>query len=135
MRPRAPLGQISSNHPIHRAQVCNLCHCNFKAGVLCSCVNHELLSQAQKTKLTTNFKKDGLARVTLSESQSKSKEKGVEGMEIALMATQLAQQLSIPIDDIDSADSDNPQLCAEYVKDIYQYMRMLEVSFRTIHRC
>lgn len=56
-------------------------------------------------------------------------------MEIALMATQLAQQLSIPIDDIDSADSDNPQLCAEYVKDIYQYMRMLEVSFRTIHRC
>lgn len=93
------------------------------------------LSQAQKTKLTTNFKKDGLARVTLSESQSKSKEKGVEGMEIALMATQLAQQLSIPIDDIDSADSDNPQLCAEYVKDIYQYMRMLEVSFRTIHRC
>lgn len=43
------------------------------------------------------------------------------------MATQLAQQLDIPVDDIDSADADNPQLCAEYVKDIYQYMKELEV--------
>ena len=47
------------------------------------------------------------------------------------MATQLAQQLNIPVDDIDSADADNPQLCAEYVKDIYQYMKELEV----IHLC
>ena len=31
------------------------------------------------------------------------------------------------IDNIDAVDADNPQLCAEYVKDIYQYMQQLEV--------
>jgi len=30
------------------------------------------------------------------------------------------------IEDIDAADGDNPQLCAEYVKDIYEYLRQLE---------
>jgi len=30
------------------------------------------------------------------------------------------------IEDIDAADGDNPQLCAEYVKDIYDYLRQLE---------
>ena len=49
-------------------------------------------------------------------------------MEVAQMATKLAEQLTIPVDDIDTADSDNPQLCAEYVKEIYQYMRDLEVK-------
>ena len=33
------------------------------------------------------------------------------------------------IEDIDESDRDNPQLCAEYVKDIYTYMRELEVRF------
>ena len=31
------------------------------------------------------------------------------------------------IDNIDAVDAENPQLCAEYVKDIYQYMQQLEV--------
>ena len=31
------------------------------------------------------------------------------------------------IDDIDTNDFDNPQLCAEYVKDIYKYIREQEV--------
>jgi cyclin B len=65
--------------------------------------------------------------VTLPGPVSKLKEKEVEEMEVAQIATKLAQQLTIPVDDIDTADSDNPQLCAEYVKDIYQYMRDLEV--------
>lgn len=30
------------------------------------------------------------------------------------------------IEDIDSEDSENPQLCSDYVKDIYQYLRQLE---------
>ena len=34
----------------------------------------------------------------------------------------------LQIEDIDSADRDNPQLCAEYVAEIYQYMMQLEVS-------
>ena len=31
------------------------------------------------------------------------------------------------IEDIDTEDWDNPQLCSDYVKDIYQYLRQLEV--------
>ena len=38
------------------------------------------------------------------------------------------------IEDIDESDQDNPQLCAEYVKEIYTYMRELEVcSTRTMY--
>lgn len=33
-----------------------------------------------------------------------------------------------PIDDIDQDDADVPQLCSEYVKDIYVYLRSLEVG-------
>jgi len=33
------------------------------------------------------------------------------------------------IEDIDAADGDNPQLCAEYVKDIYEYLRQLELQY------
>lgn len=32
------------------------------------------------------------------------------------------------IEDIDNEDWENPQLCSDYVKDIYQYLRQLEVS-------
>lgn len=33
------------------------------------------------------------------------------------------------IDDIDSGDYNNPQLCAEYVNEIMRYLRAMEVSF------
>ena len=32
------------------------------------------------------------------------------------------------VQDIDANDKDNPQLVSEYVNDIYDYMRSLEVS-------
>ena len=32
------------------------------------------------------------------------------------------------VQDIDANDKDNPQLVSEYVNDIYEYMRSLEVS-------
>lgn len=51
----------------------------------------------------------------------------VEDMEVAQVTQQLSQQLHI--EDIDLTDAENPQLCAEYVKDIYQYMGHLEVSY------
>lgn len=31
------------------------------------------------------------------------------------------------IEDIDNEDGENPQLCSDYVKDIYQYLKQLEV--------
>lgn len=38
------------------------------------------------------------------------------------------------VEDIDANDFDNPQLVSEYVNDIYDYMRSLEVSFIFIER-
>lgn len=32
------------------------------------------------------------------------------------------------IEDIDQEDGENPQLCSDYVKDIYVYLRQLEVG-------
>lgn len=36
-----------------------------------------------------------------------------------------------PIEDIDGGDAEIPQLCSEYVKDIYVYLRILEVGLST----
>lgn len=36
------------------------------------------------------------------------------------------------IEDIDDIDRENPQLCAEYVKEIYQYMRELERKYHVL---
>lgn len=33
----------------------------------------------------------------------------------------------LPVEDVDEQDSDLPQLCSEYVKDIYNYLHDLEV--------
>jgi len=49
-------------------------------------------------------------------------------MEVDDVADKLSQQLFI--DDIDIIDRDNPQLCAEYVKEIYVYMMELEVRIK-----
>ena len=46
-------------------------------------------------------------------------------MEVGQITSALSKQLVI--EDIDEIDQDNPQLCAEYVKEIYSYMRELEV--------
>jgi len=36
--------------------------------------------------------------------------------------------LNTAVRDVDADDYDNPMLCSEYVKDIYKYLRQLEVS-------
>lgn len=44
---------------------------------------------------------------------------------------QAFSEVLCPIEDIDQGDADIPQLCSEYVKDIYVYLRSLEVSWST----
>ncbi len=56
--------------------------------------------------------------------------KSPEVEEMEVVTAQLSQKLHI--EDIDTIDSDNPQLCAEYVKEIYEYMMMLEVSLMLV---
>ena len=48
-------------------------------------------------------------------------------MEVNNMADAFSDQLSI--EDIDQDDFENPQLCADYVKDIYRYLRHLEQKY------
>ena len=40
-----------------------------------------------------------------------------------------SKALLLDVQDIDANDKANPQLVSEYVNDIYEYMRMLEVIF------
>ncbi|XP_078071124.1 G2/mitotic-specific cyclin-B1-like [Mustelus asterias] len=47
------------------------------------------------------------------------------------IAEDLCQAFSdvlLPVKDVDADDDDNPMLCSEYVKDIYKYLRRLEVE-------
>ena len=66
------------------------------------------------------------ARQDVAISQGKERSPEPEEMEVAEMAEALTEQLHI--NDIDASDADNPQLCAEYVKEIYEYMKELEVG-------
>jgi len=45
------------------------------------------------------------------------------------VATAASSQLLKVVEDIDAQDSDNPQLVSVYVKDVYSYLRYLEVEY------
>ncbi len=50
--------------------------------------------------------------------------------DVLMKEEELCQAFSntlFPVEDIDEGDADMPQLCPEYVKDIYVYLRSLEV--------
>ncbi|XP_078007367.1 G2/mitotic-specific cyclin-B2 isoform X5 [Phascolarctos cinereus] len=53
-------------------------------------------------------------------------------MDVSMKEEDLCQAFSnallCKIEDIDDEDWENPQLCSDYVKDIYQYLRQLEVQ-------
>lgn len=42
-------------------------------------------------------------------------------------APQAFSSLLLDIEDVDSADAGDPQMCSEYVRDIYSYLQDLEV--------
>ena len=44
----------------------------------------------------------------------------------------LSNRIPVGVVDVDAADTNNPQLCAEYAPQIYAYLRMLE-SDCTVH--
>ena len=62
---------------------------------------------------------------TKAEAKKYSKEENVTAKAESYSATELRKF----VEDIDAADGDNPQLCAEYVKDIYEYLRHLEQEY------
>lgn len=36
---------------------------------------------------------------------------------------------NISVEDIDAGDKENPLLCAEYINDIYAYMKIMEIQY------
>ena len=55
-----------------------------------------------------------------------------QAMDISQSEAFSKQLLPVNVQDIDQDDGDNPQLVAEYVNDIYNYMRQLEVRRHVI---
>lgn len=54
-----------------------------------------------------------------------------ESADVSMKEDELCQAFSdalLAVEDIDDQDGDMPQLCAEYVKDIYAYLMALEVT-------
>ncbi|XP_066557393.1 G2/mitotic-specific cyclin-B2 isoform X2 [Amia ocellicauda] len=55
----------------------------------------------------------------------------VTPMDVSMKEEELCQAFSdtlLNVEDIDAFDAEQPQLCAEYVKDIYVYLRQIEVQ-------
>jgi len=53
--------------------------------------------------------------------------------DVSMKEEELCQAFSstlFPVEDIDEGDADMPQLCPEYVKDIYAYLQSLEVLLK-----
>lgn len=54
---------------------------------------------------------------------------------------QAFSQALLTVKDVDEQDADLPQLCSQYVKDIYNYLHVLEVIYSlshsdaSLHRC
>nr|CAD55604.1 Cyclin B [Marthasterias glacialis] len=67
------------------------------------------------------------------EPMEKAKPQSPEPMDMSEINSALeafSQNLLVGVEDIDKNDFDNPQLCSEFVNDIYQYMRKLEREFK-----
>lgn len=80
----------------------------------------------RKSKATGNL----LAPSTQKEKSQKEEPKEDQTNVTSLQTESYsANSLHTFIEDIDSSDGDNPQLCAEYVKDIYEYLRKLEQDY------
>lgn len=55
-----------------------------------------------------------------------------ESMDISEDKPEAFSKALLKVEDIDENDKDNPQLVSEYVNDIYQYMKELEVGFQYV---
>merc|ERR1719474_14925 len=73
--------------------------------------------------------KNLLAPPAAAPQQQKQEAKETNKEEAVCQEAYSVNSLRNFIEDIDAADGDNPQLCAEYVKEIYGYLRQLERDY------
>ncbi|XP_023388320.1 G2/mitotic-specific cyclin-B2 isoform X3 [Pteropus medius] len=101
----------------------------------------QVAKKAQNTKVpvlptkTTNVNKQVKPTASVKPVQMKMlapKAPSPTPEDISMKEENLCQAFSdallCKIEDIDNEDWENPQLCSDYVKDIYQYLRQLEVQ-------
>ncbi|XP_071949256.1 G2/mitotic-specific cyclin-B-like [Antedon mediterranea] len=75
-----------------------------------------------KSKATSSL----LSVATVKPEIAPKSPKAMDTTEMGQIAQAFSEKMIINIEDIDKHDSDDPQLCCEYVNDIYDYMRHLE---------
>ncbi|XP_071964475.1 G2/mitotic-specific cyclin-B-like [Antedon mediterranea] len=75
-----------------------------------------------KSKATSSL----LSVATMKPGIPPKSPEAMDTSEMGQIAKAFSQKMMINIEDIDKHDGDNPQLCCEYVNDIYDYMRHLE---------
>jgi len=97
-------------------------------GLKKSLATRNLLASSLNTASTTTTTTTTTG--TKAEAKKDSKEDNVTAKAVVAKAESYsATELRKFVEDIDAADGDNPQLCAEYVKDIYEYLRHLEQEY------
>lgn len=135
IKSRPALGSIGNNIQERNpaAAVSHLAHCvwrsvDIRPPLTLQALKRNPIALKQETKLAGI--KERPAKVVLPVAPtlpSSSCSPEDMDMDMGKITEEFAQQLHI--DDIDSIDAENPQLCAEYAKDIYAYMKELEVLF------
>ncbi|ELK05374.1 G2/mitotic-specific cyclin-B2 [Pteropus alecto] len=108
----------------------------------------QVAKKAQNTKVpvlptkTTNVNKQVKPTASVKPVQMKMlapKAPSPTPEDISMKEENLCQAFSdallCKIEDIDNEDWENPQLCSDYVKDIYQYLRQLEASGLCVLQC
>lgn len=85
-------------------------------------------------KDTKQLKRPALGEIRNRKKIERFEELKDESRSDPLNMTSVLHSLPAPgVNDIDKDDWENPQLCAEYVNDIYVYMRQLETKFAVPH--
>ncbi|XP_033121875.1 G2/mitotic-specific cyclin-B-like [Anneissia japonica] len=99
--------------------------------------SNRLLNKAVKkdrpTRMTKSKATSSLHSVTSLQPQNEVEPKSPEAMDtvdVGEIAVAFSEKMVLNIEDIDKNDTDNPQLCCEYVNDIYDYMRQLERALK-----
>lgn len=87
------------------------------------------VQQLTSSSSLTTTNQNNTSCVMLDESENKEASSDVE-LEEEESIDELEVEEEYEIVDIDEPDVDNPQLVAEYVKDIYKYLQIMERKFR-----
>ncbi|XP_056602037.1 G2/mitotic-specific cyclin-B1 [Triplophysa dalaica] len=120
LRPRAALGEIGNNPQARPA----LRKKDAKAAPVPEVVAEKLPVVQQPKKGSPKVQKNDVQILSAPPSPVPMETSGCASDDLC----QAFSDVLLDIKDVDADDYDNPMLCSEYVKDIYQYLRQLETA-------